>query len=394
MSINRKTLLVWLLTLYILALLMNASSLIPFEFLPVEETESLKIRFGHVLFIPFFFIAITYSKNINKKILSFTLILIILIIYSTIISQYWWVNHYIVNYLWSALCFFCAGVIASNKNINSDFILNILVRVTIIFYSLVFIKNLFYLNDFLSFFQNPNVHPLIPTLVGGGLNLEASFITMMSIFAYKKKKLFYILFLFSFLCSILYSSRVGIISGIFVILFVSYFYSINKIVFILKIICALVVFVGIFYVLSINDVYVVERLNSIGDPTEAGTRGRLYMWVWIYPTIIHNIWGYGAGNAVEAISYIAGNKAIFWNSNIHLYPMQVLLDFGILGFLFYLYIFAYVIKQVIKANSNSFAFFSFVLIYIFLGFIQFKGGEPLIYLVGGFAVGFNKNKED
>ncbi|MBI0494555.1 O-antigen ligase family protein [Pectobacterium parmentieri] len=168
-----------------------------------------------------------------------------------------------------------------------------------------------------------------------------------------------------------------------------YYYSINKFVFFIKVTFVILMIIILFSYLYYNGFYIVERFLQSGDVTEAGSSGRLNMWRWIMPAIVNNPFGYGIGNAVESVKFISGDDR-FMDNNIHLYPMQVLLDFGILGFSFYLFALFYFIKKIFSVRGESLIYYSFIMIYFILGAVQFKGGETLIYLVAGFALSIER----
>lgn len=372
---------------FVLSCLLNSLAIYPFEFFPViSDATGNFIRINHIAFVFFFIWLVAGTHYLPKKLLVPILVLLLLIFYSIIVSFLWWNNYYIINYIWSLVSLICSGLLAKNR-FTIEQTLKLLTIVGVLFYLLVTVKNIIYLNEILIFFSSGSVHPLIPSLVGGGLNIEATMLSLMALFSFRSKRLFYILLIISFLFAVSYSSRVGIISSILVLFFVSFFYQKNKLLYFRFIIIFLIIGGIIFYILSFNEVYIIERFSQVGNQEEAGSSGRLNMWVWIIPALSLNMFGYGAGNAINAISYVS--NFTFLDNNIHLYPMQVLLDFGLLGFAFYIYTFYFFAKKTFTKKNNCFVFYCFIFIYLILGFIQFKGGEPMMFLIVGFALSYD-----
>ena len=102
--------------------------------------------------------------------------------------------------------------------------------------------------------------------------------------------------------------------------------------------------------------------------------------------------GYGAGNAMDAVRAVTGYP--YHEDNVHNYPLQVLLDFGLVG----LAVFAVVVVRFlvlgVRARFRS-PFAAFVALYLVGGMIQFKGGELLVgfALAGLVAFGYDMLRE-
>lgn len=89
--------------------------------------------------------------------------------------------------------------------------------------------------------------------------------------------------------------------------------------------------------------------------------------------------GYGAGNAMDAVRAVTGYP--YREDNVHNYPLQVLMDFGLVGFA----VFAAVTLRFLWRGARSrfrSPYAAFVLLYLIGGLIQFRGGELLV----GFAL--------
>lgn len=89
--------------------------------------------------------------------------------------------------------------------------------------------------------------------------------------------------------------------------------------------------------------------------------------------------GHGAGNAMDAVRDLSGYP--YREDNVHNYPLQVLLDFGLVGFAAFA---AVVIGFVVSSARCRFIspFSAFIMLYLVGGMVQFAGGE----LLAGFAI--------
>ncbi|AYH02182.1 O-antigen ligase family protein [Pectobacterium parmentieri] len=375
--------------LFVLSYLTNAFSIYPFSFFNVEELQvGTQLRINHLMFFPLFFVSILAARFISRKHFIIFAFLFFFTAYGLFLNLIWWPDFYFLNYLWASICFLIADVYI-RKGFDAKDITKIISSAALFFFIFVSVKNIIYFHEFISFIQNPTVHPLVPSLIGGGLNIEATMLGMLSLFFYDKKARYYFFLAIALVFSVFYSSRVGVISVVLSLLFFLYYYSINKFVFFIKVTFVILMIIILFSYLYYNGFYIVERFLQSGDVTEAGSSGRLNMWRWIMPAIVNNPFGYGIGNAVESVKFISGDDR-FMDNNIHLYPMQVLLDFGILGFSFYLFALFYFIKKIFSVRGESLIYYSFIMIYFILGAVQFKGGETLIYLVAGFALSIER----
>lgn len=378
-----------LLFLFLLSILLNSFSIIPFRFFSVEELDAgEKIRINHVLFIPFLIVALLGFRYIDKRQLIIFSILMMVVLYGSLATLFWWNNLYFINYLWAAACFLVPGCFHA-QGLKKENVINIFLMVTKIFFLLVLIKNLCYISAFIDYINNPTVHPQVPSLTGGGVNIEATMLGMLTLFFFRDKKIFYLFIVVALVFSAFYASRAGILAVLLSLFAVSYYESKRKSTYILKVIVILVAMLLLLFILKWGDFHIADRFLAIGDTSEAGSRGRINMWRWIIPSLHQNILGYGIGNAVESIKLASGDNR-FMDNNVHLYPMQVLLDFGLFGFIFYLCSFFAILYKTLTVRSDAWVFYAFVMIYLILGFIQFKGGEPLVYFIAGCALIFDR----
>lgn len=220
-------------------------------------------------------------------------------------------------------------------------------------------------------------HPLVPSLFGGGVNLDASWLALFGVFF--RRDLKGGLFLIGSLgISLLYASRVGLILSIFSILYVNViqprdFSAIKRVAMFL--LAAVVVCIAMD---SLGGI-VVDRLLSIG--ADAGSIGRLNMWQYALGTFLNSpIIGYGAGNAIAAIEAHSG--MLFAESNIHNYYLQVLLDFGIVGFVPFALLLCFLIVQSFHKRLED-SFEAYLLLWAVGALFQFRGPDAML----GFFIG-------
>ncbi len=283
-------------------------------------------------------------------------------------------------YIWGA--FITVTICSIGKKIELNSIISVFQKVAIIFLIMVCIKNFINKEAFIIFFINPNVHPDIPTFSQGGVNLEATWIALFGFF-FKSKKGYIYLFI-SLLLSVLYTSRVGIILNFLYFCWLTYHIYLKNGILNIKTILAvsfIVSILGIFFLFSPLASTILNRIAESGDAEEAGSRGRIAMWINFPEAFTNNVIGYGAGNAMLAIESVSGYS--FVEPNIHNTYMQNALDFGIFGLLIYIII---VLSFLFKERKSKFAnpFAGALLGYIAASLIQFGGSENLLFILLGF----------
>ena len=115
-----------------------------------------------------------------------------------------------------------------------------------------------------------------------------------------------------------------------------------------------------------------------------GTPGRKGIWAASFQVFQDApFFGHGAGNAMDAVRDFSGYP--YREDNVHNYPLQVLLDFGLIGFAAFV---AVVIEFVISSARSRFIspFSAFIVLYLTGGMVQFAGGELLVgFAIAGYA---------
>ena len=371
--------------LFIFILLLN------FQWLGIEGWVEGPINGGNSVKIYHIFIVAFASYLLFKGSLGFTiplpvfLFLSFSVLWSSIAYFFFPVNKLIFHYSFALFLFFCAYHFQKTLLLSySHLSLKVINNVYLLLYFLVCIKYIVYSDVIFTFLKNPNGHPIIPTFYGGGINLEATWIAMSTIFFIRRKVIFYFAITFSLLISISYSSRVGLVLTLtsFGLYFISEHISKReKRIFWLAALACVIMFLT-FSIYLFKDLYVLERFTQIGSEADKGSMGRFLLWENIFEASFqNNLLGYGAGNGLYAIEKIG--TVDFTEDNVHNYYLQVLLEFGALGLLIYLFIPAKVLLYQIRNRFFS-EYGNFLLLYFLASLIQFRGAEPLMWLIAGF----------
>ena len=210
---------------------------------------------------------------------------------------------------------------------------------------------------------------------------------MNTLFFINRKRLFYLILAFSFVISVIYASRVGLVLSVLV--FAIYFFSkrISKLEKQLIVLLAVVLGLGFGYVIAkkSTELYVVERLTKIGSKGELGSQGRLRIWTaYVENFSAQNVIGVGAGNSIPYIEK-KGEIEIREN-NLHNYYMQTLMDFGLLGLLAFLLLAMDVTDKNLRTKFYD-PFGVYVLCYFIACLIQFRGAENYVWLAYGIFLG-------
>jgi len=132
---------------------------------------------------------------------------------------------------------------------------------------------------------------------------------------------------------------------------------------------------------------IINRIINVGK--DGGSQGRIRMWKYVIEAFANRPFGYGAGNAIKGIRNVAG----LWydEDNVHNLFFQMLLDFGFIGGISYIYIVIEFIKNNIKKILDN-PFIMFILTYIIIGCIQFKGAELITFFMIGAYLAINSKK--
>ena len=351
---------------------------------------SISFKWYHIfslLFIPVLFGSCGCSLTIPPKIVCFYFLLIFSI--SLLMIPSYGSGNPLIAYFWGA--FMIVTICSIGKYVKTDAMISVFQKAAIFFLAMVWIKNFIHKEVFIIFFINPSVHPSVPTFSQGGVNLEATWVALFGFFFMSKKGYIY-LFISSFL-SVLYTSRVGMILNFLYFCWLTYHLYLKNGIFNFKRILQVSFIVSIiaaFFFTSPLASTILNRIAESGDAEEAGSRGRIAMWINFPEAFMNNMIGYGAGNAMGAIESVSGMS--FVEVNIHNTYMQNALDFGILGLLIYVIIvLSFLFKEKKLMFANPFA--GVLLGYIAASLIQFGGSENLLFIFVGFYFVYSRQKK-
>ena len=280
------------------------------------------------------------------------------------------------------------------KKLSQDEWISIIKTVAITSLIIVFLNLLKNIDEIIYFFKNQyNEHPSYKFIFTGGPNLEATWIGLFGFF-FKDDKKGYIYIVFCTIVSVLLSSRAGIIIDVIVFIFLSFSQTPNRKDLIKKnrllIMILMVIISGVIAISTGVADKLLGRLTNINS--NPGSQGRIHMWRNVWEAFIYKPMGYGAGNAIRGLNMIADE--FFLEDNVHNLFLQMLLDLGIIGFVFY---FIIVSKFLLQELENFFTnpFTAFLITYILIGFIQFKGAEIIIfYILAVYLLLRNNNKNE
>ena len=222
-------------------------------------------------------------------------------------------------------------------------------------------------------------HPNYPTIFDGGVNLEVTWPAMFGVFfsldrwgvGYNLAVLF---------LSVLLSSRAGAILSVMSLLFLmaktKKYSPKRKIRIVLAVLSSMIVAA---LVLSLIGVPLLERFSTIG--ADGGSLGRMSIWSYAVKALSDSpLFGYGAGNAMDAVRELSG--VAFQENNVHNIYLQVATDFGMFGLILYFALIGFFVWKVIAGRRVDESA-AYLIEYLMVGLIQFRGGEPLIALMVG-----------
>lgn len=333
------------------------------------------LKFFH-LFSLIFLIPIIKNKRIKLPPKMITIIFIYIFGISIISSVVYGFNSLLFNYIF---CYYILIVILNVcKEFDKEEWKEIFSKSAWIILMLVYINLFLNIDIILEFIKKPNGHPVYMFVFGGGANLEATWTGMFGFFLKNNKKGFIYSGL-ALIISALLASRVGIICNVICFFYLFFF---NKKGEKISIKNKVIIVVGALTLLTIVMLkynlfdYIIKRFLTIG--TDPGSQGRLKMWKYVWDASLNNPIGYGLGNSIKALSIVAGYT--IKEGNVHNLLFQMLLDTGFVGAMIYLMILIYFFNLAVKYFLKN-PYIAFLSTYFLLGFLQFRGGEPLMFFV-------------
>lgn len=380
-SINKKLLMFSFFVFILLSCIQN---------IKFYETGISSIRPFHIFSIIFVLFMIGCKRFILPN-----RIILLYIIYAIVISlahiPKWGLDAQCIKYLFGTfiLLIFCSV----GTDLTLDDWTKVFTSAATILLIAVYINYVLNFNAIISFFRNPwSGHPHIETVMGGGVNLEATWIAIFGFVFYKSRMKFPYLIL-SVLLSSTYASRVGLMANIMCILwfFIPYIKKRNLLNYLIIGMLFLVIVLVLNYI-GIFDV-IINRFTNIGSDSDGGSVGRLGMWEYVSETIYRYPLGCGLGNCINALSKVAGRT--FVNSSLHNVFLQNFIDLGLIGGCFYIIIIiGFIFKEFKSLFKNPFVAMLFS--YIICSMLEFAGCETILFCILGIYLCLNMrtNKSD
>lgn len=233
-------------------------------------------------------------------------------------------------------------------------------------------------------------HPNYPTIFSGGVNIEVSWLALLCLFHKPNKN--GIIFLASIAAlSILFESRAGmILVAVDALYFLLQSHHLSKRFVFRAALSAIVILVLFSIVAMFFGANPWERFTSIGS--DLGSIGRISIWRNI-PSVFFKspLIGYGAGNAMDAIRTLSGTS--FAEDNVHNLFLQILVDYGAVGFMFFIALVGTWFFKHFKLLISS-PWTTFICVYLCIAFIQFRGGDPLLGLAIAGSILFDNMGSD
>lgn len=344
------------------------------EVLNISDGFGLKLY--HVISILLSYRLITKNKGkIKLPPMIINIFFVCIMIISVISYTRYGFNSLCINYIF--VYYLIILMINIGKNIKSDEWINMLKKIALIMIACTYFNILMNFSQVTFFLSGNSERINLKTFFGGGINLEATWIALLGVFFIKDEKAYIYLF-FSMIISMLYSSRSGLIVNILFFIIILVHESNNDYIRFKKALLLFCVGVLINFVNLKTGMfsYVLTRFTKLGN--ENGSLGRLNMWEYVLPSFINNPFGYGLGNAVKSLTRISG--VIFSESNVHNMFFQMFLDTGIIGGIMYLFLnIRFIFKE--RRNIIKNPIISFIVLYILLSIIEFRGADFLIYVL-------------
>ena len=273
---------------------------------------------------------------------------------------------------------------------------------SVLFLIVVTVKNAQYVPAFVGYLARPIGHPDVPSLSGGGLNLEATWLALASFFVIGTA-LFVPFVLAAAATSALYASRAGVvIAGLAVCAALLHAWAARKHVpadraaarssrttlhriatLVLACVALGAVAIAIRTVRDYGEAtYIAQRFATIGE--EPGSLGRMTLWRGGLRVFAENPLGVGAGNAVPMLRRALGVDVP--EDNLHNIYLQHAVETGLPGLTALLVFAAVAALRVVRTRFRD-QLLLFVAAYLVAGMVQFTGLDVMFWLVYGLQSG-------
>ena len=303
---------------------------------------------------------------------------------SLIASFHWGLNKLFFNY---GFCYVVLTIFVSlGSEYTEDRWMQILQKIWILLVLCTVVNDIVQWQRIEEYFAFSLKHPIIQTLVGGGVNLEATWIAVF-VLSFFKSKWRVAPLLISIGYSLLYASRAGLIADFVIAGIFAYDYFVQGKGFSLKknqmlilasvFVCAMAAVVY----LTVKGSYIFQVIERFGNLfSDPGSRGRLAMWKYAPATIVKYPFGVGLGNVMPALETISPLK--YTENNLHNIYMQMFIELGIFGGVFHLLVVLYWLRANLKRFFTS-PIVAMLYIYFLLALLQFRGGDTLLFCLLG-----------
>ena len=287
------------------------------------------------------------------------------------------------NYIFGivVLTIFCT----LGKSITFDRWMVLLQKVWGVCITVVTINDISNYKVFSEYFYLKLNHPALETVIVGGVNLEATWLGILSVFFWDKWWRFLPLGISSAF-SLLYASRCGMIADILVAMFFVYEkIPFEKAIKRIKRIFAftLLGIVGCAILLnspsySRDVLKIFSRITQIGR--DVGSMGRIAMWKYAPNLIKTYPMGVGLGNCMKGLMKVS--PILYEEDNMHCVILQMFCEIGVFGGIAYILVWGRFIKKNIYMVFKN-PIIQALIIYFLLSFFQFGGGETIFFCILG-----------
>jgi O-antigen ligase len=279
---------------------------------------------------------------------------------------------------------------------------------SVAFLVIVTAKNVQHAPALLLYLANPFGHPDVPSLAGGGLNLEATWLALTSVFLIGTA-LFVPFVLAAAATSALYASRAGLVVAVLAAgVAVVHAWNVRRsmrdqppssatrrrlhrvAVAFAAIAAVSALVVGILAARRVGDAtYVAQRFAAIGE--EPGSLGRITLWRGGLAVFADHPFGVGIGNAVPALRRTLGVDLP--EDNLHNIYLQHAVEAGLPGLAALLIFGVMIAVRVVRSRFQDHLLL-FVAGYLVAGAIQFTGVDAMVWLVYGLQSGLAAGHPD
>ena len=245
------------------------------------------------------------------------------------------------------------------------------------------VKNMFYMHDIMDALSAFQERVYIPTVVAGGINIEASFALFAAVFL-RGSRGYWPAFGYAFFLAIVYSSRAAILGCglLFAYELIAPASGAARLFGRFRIagliLAGLVISASLFSAPIIQ--FALSRFENIGY--EPGSEGRLSMWQAAADVFLHNPLGVGAGNSIHEIEKVLAHDIM--EDNVHNIYLQILVDLGIFGFGAYAVMILAATRRGIQMREVNPLWLAIGL-YFFMGALQFRAYDPFFFFWLGLA---------